>query len=96
LAIVFLAGGVLSLVIAPMAWPFVLAYVGAGFGAGLLAGLGQFGGIVGLVIIYCVAKASTFLNQVEGTWHQAWWQPGVLALVGSSIAYLVRRREPSE
>ena len=80
--------GVSSLFFSPMAWPFLLVYTCLGVVAGFLMSLGDLAGFVGLLILIGAAGTATFLNEVEPQWHLAWWQPGIIALMGLAIEHL--------
>ena len=87
LAALLLAAGVISLFFSSMAWPLVLAYVSVGAFVRILMNFGQVTGIAGLIILYAVADAPNWLRS-EALNHQAWWQPGLLALTGLGMAHL--------
>jgi hypothetical protein len=88
LAALFLAAGIISLFLSPIAWQLVVVYTCLGLVAGLLTDLGQIGGLAGLLIIFLVAGTPTFLPRFGSEWNQAWWQPGVIVLAGLAIEHL--------
>lgn len=88
LAIVFLSVGVLSLYFSPMPWPLALAYLCLGVLAGLLMRTGIVGGILGLIVLFIVAKSDNLLHSIAPISPDVWWQPGILALTGAAIEYL--------
>lgn len=88
LAIVFLIIGVLSLYFSPMPWPLALAYLCLGIVAGLLMRTGIAGGILGLILVYTVARSDNLLHVIGPISPDVWWQPGILALTGAAIEFL--------